>query len=146
MKETKHKFIELTKEKKVNLFEIELFRIKCTKTFINKLAGEIKEGELGGWVADLEDFKNPYSGDYGDAWVSGDAEVYGNAKVYGDAWVSRDARVYGDAEVSGNARVYGKCKISFILCPRFNFEFQWQINAWLKLEKEFKLKLEELSE
>ena len=34
---------------------------------------------------------------YGDAWVSG------NAEVSGDAWVSGNARVYGDAWVSGNA-------------------------------------------
>jgi hypothetical protein len=44
---------------------------------------------------------------YGDARVSGDAQVYGNARVYGDARVSGDARVYGNAWVYGDAQVYG---------------------------------------
>jgi len=42
--------------------------------------------------------------------------------VYGDAWVS------------------GKCKVKLTLCSRFNFEFQWQIDEWLKMEKEFEKK------
>ena len=43
--------------------------------------------------------------------------------------------------VSGNARVSGKLKIDFVLCSRFSFEFDWQINAWKELEKEFEEKL-----
>ena len=39
---------------------------------------------------------------YGNALVSGDAEVYGNASVSGDA------EVYGDACVSGDAMVTSK--------------------------------------
>ena len=58
-------------------------------------------------------------------WVSGDARVYGNA------WV------YGDAEVYGDARVYGKLKIDFVLCSRFNFEFDWQVKIWINKEKEY---------
>ena len=103
---------ELTDEKKVNVFGIELFRIKVIKTFKHKLAGEIKKGSLGGWVESLDKLKD-YNNVYGNAWVSGNAEVYGDAKVY------------------------GKCKIKIRLCSRFSFEFQWQIDKWIKLEKQF---------
>ena len=68
-----------------------LFRIKALISF-----GNVKEGELGGYVEKEENLSND-----GDAWV------YGDARVSGDAWVSDDARVSGDAWVYGNARVYG---------------------------------------
>jgi len=45
---------ELTDEKKVNIFGVELFRIKVIKSFKHKFAGEIKEGTLGGWVKNLK--------------------------------------------------------------------------------------------
>lgn len=96
---------ELTSEKKVNVFRVELFRIKVKKTFIHKFAGEIKEGTLGGWVDSLD-------------------------RISGDAWVS------GNAEVSGNV------KIDIKLCSKFKFEFQWQVNEWIKMEEEFKKRLE----
>ena len=103
----KNKRFELTSEKKVNFFGVEVFRIKVIKTFKHKLVGEIKKGEIGGWVDSLDKFQNP------------------NNEVYGDAWV------------------YGKCKVKIILCSKFSFEFQWQIDEWLKLEVEFKNKLKE---
>jgi len=110
---------ELTSESIVNAFGIKLFRIKSLVKgkYYNK-------GELGGFVESL----NLTNGDarvYGNAWVYGDAQVYGNARVYGNAWVS------------GDAQVYGTLKIDFVLCSRFNFEFDWQINLWQKKEQEF---------
>ncbi|MCU4481562.1 hypothetical protein, partial [Acinetobacter ursingii] len=48
---------------------------------------------------------------YGNAWVSGNAQVYGNARVYGNAWVSGNAQVYGNARVYGNAWVYGDARV-----------------------------------
>ena len=91
-----------------------------------------KKGELGGWIEKEENLDV-----YGNAWVYGNAQVYGDARVYGDAQVSGDAQVYGDAWVYGNARVYGKIKLKTILCSKFNFEFDWQIDLWHKKEKEF---------
>ena len=64
---------ELTSEKKINVFGVELFRIKCVKTFVHKVAGEIKEGTLGGWVDKLKINNNFRIS--GTAWVSGDAKV-----------------------------------------------------------------------
>ena len=89
------KKFELTDNFVINGFGIKLFQIKCTKSF--KYANE---GDLGGYVKKEDNLSQ-----YGDAWVSGDAQVYGNARVSGDAWVYGDARVYGNAQVYGDARV-----------------------------------------
>lgn len=59
-----------------------LFQIKALVSF-----GDVKEGELGGFVEKEENLDHD-----GDAWV------YGNAKVYGDAEVCGDAKVYGNAD------------------------------------------------
>ena len=81
------KKFELTSESIVNIFGKKLFRIKALVEF-----GNVKEGELGGFVEKEENLSHE-----GNAWVSGDARVFGNA------WVSGDARVFGDAWVFGNA-------------------------------------------
>ena len=91
----------LTKNKITNIFGTTLFQIKAEISF-----GCISKGDLGGYIEKEENLEQ-----YGDAWVSGNAQVYGdarvsgNAQVYGDAWVFGDAQVYGDARVSGDARV-----------------------------------------
>ena len=93
------KKFELTSESIVNIFGKKLFRIKALVEF-----GNVKEGELGGFVEKEENLSHE-----GNAWVSGDARVFGNAwvsgdaRVFGNAWVSGDARVFGDAWVFGNA-------------------------------------------
>ena len=84
---------ELTAETKVNAFGKTLFRIKALISF-----GEVKEGDLGGWVEKEENLAQG-----GNAWVSGNAEVCGDAEVSGNARVYGNARVCGTAEVSDNA-------------------------------------------
>ena len=83
------------------LFGRKLFRIKANISF-----GNVKEGDLGGYV---EKEKNLDMSD--NAWVSGNAKVSGNAEVYGDAEVSGNAEVSGDAKVSGDAWVYGNAEV-----------------------------------
>ena len=95
------KFI-LTDEFVINVFGVKLFRIKCVKSF--KYANK---GDSGGFIEKEGNLEQ-----YGDAWVSGDAQVSGDAWVYGDAQVYGNARVYGNAQVSGNARVYGNAQVS----------------------------------
>lgn len=85
------KKFELTSESIVNIFGKKLFRIKALIEF-----GNVKEGELGGFVEKEENLSHD-----GNAWV------YENAEVYGNAWVCGNAKVYGDAEVYGDARVCG---------------------------------------
>ena len=100
---------ELTSETKV-INGVVLHRIKALKSF-----GNIKKGELGGWIESEKNLSQD-----GDAWVCDNATVYGNAKVcdnatvFGntmvcdDATVCRNARVDGNATISGDATVRGK--------------------------------------
>lgn len=65
------KKFELDLSSKITMFGIELFRIKALISF-----GNVKKGELGGYVEKEENLSHP-----GDAWVYGDARVYGDAEV-----------------------------------------------------------------
>lgn len=89
------KKFELTTESITNMLGKKLFRIKALVAF-----GEVKAGELGGYVEKEENVSQ-----YGDAWV------FGNAEVFDDAWVYENAKVYGNARVSNNARVFGRAKV-----------------------------------
>ena len=71
------------------------------------IAGVVNSGDAGGWIQEEKNLDQ-----YGDAWVSGDAQVYGNARVSGDAQVYGNAQVYGDARVYGNALVSGNAWVS----------------------------------
>ena len=82
------KKFELTEEFVTNIFGKKLFRIKALMAF-----GDVKEGELGGYVEKEENLDHD-----GNAWVYGSAQVYGSARVSGDARVYGDAWVYDDAE------------------------------------------------
>ena len=94
----KYKLTDETKEAS----GIKLFRIQALRSF-----GDVKAGDLGGWVEGVKNLSQE-----GDAWVSRNAQVFGDAQVYGDAWVYGDARVFGDAQVYGNAWVSGDARVS----------------------------------
>ena len=79
------KKFELTTEFITNFLGIKLFRIKALVKF-----GDVKKGELGGFVEKEENL-----------------EHYENARVHEYAKVSGNAIVSGDAIVSGNAIVSG---------------------------------------
>lgn len=104
----KMKKFELTAEYVTNIFGKKLFRIKALVEF-----GNVKEGELGGFVE-----KESNIDDDGNAWVSGNAQVFGNAhisgnaQVYGNAQVFGNACVFGGAWISGNAQVYGNACVA----------------------------------
>ena len=110
---------------------ITLHRIQALRTF-----GNVKEGDLGGWIekeSNLSHEGDCWVGDdalvYGDALVCEDARVYesaqvfhracvygkvrvyGHARVYGDAKVYEGAKVYENAQVYGDARVFGKAQV-----------------------------------
>ena len=90
-----------------------LHRIKALKSF-----GDVKKGDLGGWV---EDYNNLSQLDT--AWVYDNAMVWGNAKVsdkakisetakvLDNAWVFDNVKIYGDATVCGDACIYGNAKV-----------------------------------
>ena len=106
------KKFELTSESIVNIFGKKLFRIKALIEF-----GNVKEGELGGFIEKEENLSHE-----GDAWVYGDAEVCGNAEVCGDAKVSGDAKVFGNAWVCGDAEVCGNADYATV--KGFGTEFR----------------------
>ena len=81
------KKFELTSEF-VTFLGKKLFRIKALISF-----GNVKEGELGGFVEKEENLDQS-----GNAWVSGNARVSGDAWVSGNAWVSSNAWVSGNAD------------------------------------------------
>ena len=75
------KKFELTSESIVNIFGKKLSRIKALIEF-----GNVKEGELGGFVEKEENLSHEGNACVCEnAKVCENADVYGNAKVYGDA-------------------------------------------------------------
>ena len=108
-----NKKFELLLDDTIEVFGRKLFRIKAITDF-----GDVKKGELGGYIEKEENLSH-----YGNAWVSDDARVSddvlvtANGRVSGDAWVSDDVVVTGDARVSGDAWVSG--------------------NAWVESQKDY---------
>ena len=99
------KKFELTDETKTLHNGTVLHRIKALVR-IESNAGNVEVGDIGGWIEKEENLSH-----YGDAWVSGNAEVFGNAGVSDNAWVFGDTEVYGNARVSGNAEVFGNARV-----------------------------------
>lgn len=80
-----------------------LHRIKALKDF-----GDVKKGDLGGWVEDIHNLS--HKGNcwvYDDAAVHSEAKVMGNAKVFDGAEITTHSSVMGNAEVHGDAWVKG---------------------------------------
>lgn len=96
----KYEFTGETKQTGI-LENITVKRVRATADF-----GEVKAGNLGGWIEKEENLSQD-----GNAWVYGDAEVYGDAKVWGDAEVCDNAKVYGNAKVWGDAEVYDNAEV-----------------------------------
>lgn len=99
----KYRLTEETKE--VN--GKKLYRIQAIKSF-----GDVKSGELGGWIESDDNLSHE-----GNCWVYDNAQVYenamvyDNARVYGEAEVYENARVCRSSRVYGNARVYGNSQV-----------------------------------
>ena len=71
-------------ETKKEWFGITLYQIKAVRSF-----GNVKEGDLGGWIEKEENLDHE-----GDAWVSGNALVLGNAQVSGDARIETKKHIF----------------------------------------------------
>lgn len=86
-----------------------LHRIKALKDF-----GNIKAGDIGGWVekeSNLSQKGDCWVGDnarvYEESIVRDNARVYGNATVYGNAEIRENAEIFDNAVVCDNACAYG---------------------------------------
>lgn len=100
MKEENMKKYELTTESK-EYYGRKLFRIKALVSF-----GNVKEGELGGWIEKEQNLSH-----FGNAWVGGNAKVYESARVWQDAQVYDDAVVFGNVWISDKAQVCGHAMV-----------------------------------
>ena len=100
MKEENMKKYELTTESK-EYGGRKLFRIKALVSF-----GNVKKGELGGWIEKEQNLSH-----FGNAWVGGNACVYDKARVWEDAQVYDDAVVFGNVWISDKAQVCGHAKV-----------------------------------
>lgn len=80
----------------------DLYKIEALRDF-----GNIKKGDIGGWVEEEENLSHE-----GNCWISDDAKVYSNAKVSGNAHVYGLAEIHDNSDIYGNAIVGGHTEIS----------------------------------
>lgn len=78
-----------------------LHQIKALKSF-----GNVKKGDLGGWI---EDYRNLSQS--GNAWIYDNAQVFDYAQIIDNAKVFDNVKVWDNAQVCDNARVYGDARI-----------------------------------
>ena len=90
-----------------------LYRIQAVKDF-----GEVKKGDLGGWI---ESEKNLSQDD--DSWVGGETMVFDNGLVSGDAKVFDTAQVFDNAIVTDFGFVNGCAEICGDAIVTFYSEF-----------------------
>ncbi|WP_375637295.1 MULTISPECIES: hypothetical protein [unclassified Bartonella] len=81
----------------IKVDRITLYRIRALKDF-----GDVKKGDLGGWVESEWNLSHDDN-----CWVGGNACIYQNAYISENAKVYDDAEVYNNAKVRGNAIVAG---------------------------------------
>ena len=101
---------ELAKDYSITIMGRTLHRIHALKSF-----GNVKKGDLGGWVESEENLSQE-----GECWIYDDAMIFENARVSDDASVRDRVRVYGNAKISGKAflsrfaKVYGDAQVSHV--------------------------------
>jgi len=117
----KDKKYELVKTDTIKVRGVKLYRIRALKSF-----GDVKEGELGGYIESESNLSQ-----YAKCWVGDKARVYDNARVYGNAQVFGNAKVYDNAKVFYNARVYGDDKIVDII----RYDYDTDMNKRKKISK-----------
>lgn len=92
---------ELLKDDTIEVEGHTLHRIRALKDF-----GDVKAGDLGGFVASEENLSHE-----GPCWIYGDAMVYHKAKVKDNAIVRDYVHVYGKSQVLQNAIVEGHARV-----------------------------------
>lgn len=91
----------------------EIYRIKALKDF-----GNVKKGDLGGWIEKEENLSQRGSSwVYPNSIVIGHAEILGNAKVKGYSIIEGHTTIYGNAYIkdtkinSNSAYIYNNAKV-----------------------------------
>lgn len=89
-------------------FKQKVYRVRALKDF-----GDVKKGDLGGFVSSYENLSQDDN-----CWIYDNAVVMENATVITDAKIKGNATIYGEAVVRGNSIVEDSCWIygeSFIV-------------------------------
>lgn len=94
-------------KKKYKLIRADLYGHQCYQIRALRDFGNVRKGELGGYV----DGEHNLSHD-GSAWIEDPAVVTGDARVSGNARVGGHALIGGTVKISGSATVYGELYIS----------------------------------
>lgn len=92
---------ELLKDDYKEVFGIKLYRIRALKDF-----GDVKKGDVGGYIEKEENLSQKNT-----CWVYKEAKVWGEARVYGEAIVCGKVTVYGEARICEEAAIYGEAEI-----------------------------------
>ena len=101
------KYEMLLEEKVLKIDGRKLYRIRALKDF-----GNVKEGDLGGWIESEDNLSHE-----GSCWITDEARVFDDALICDDAIIRDHAKIYGSSkihgksEVSGRAVVYGMAKV-----------------------------------
>lgn len=85
---------------------VRLYRILALKTFQNPQFGEIKEGEIGGYVQSEDNLSHD-----GTCWIAHTAKVFDTAIVKDDAIVQDNAGVFETAQVVTDSVIKGLARI-----------------------------------
>ena len=85
MTEQAHRKYEFVEGDTIEFFDKTLKRIRVTRDI-----GDVKKGNLGGYIEKEENLSHG-----GDCWVGDDAKVYGDAEVYGSTNIDGNADIYG---------------------------------------------------
>jgi len=103
--------------KKYEFIGEEKYFYRCTVRRIRAVRdfGNVKKGELGGWIESEKNLSHE-----GLCWVGDRAFVTDNAEVREDAVVSGNAQIRANAVVGGNAEVSGYAQVegNAIVCER----------------------------
>ena len=99
---------DLLRDDTLKVFGIKLYRIRALKSF-----GDVKKGDLGGYIESESNLSHE-----GNCWVYDDAKVFGKDCICGDTMLYNmvgfyeKVRVNGKARVCDCAQVFGKARIS----------------------------------
>ena len=93
---------DLLRDDTLKVFGIKLYRIRALKSF-----GDVKKGDLGGYIESESNLSHE-----GNCWVYDDVKVFGKDCICGDTMLYNKVRINGKARVFGDAEVFGKARIS----------------------------------
>jgi UDP-3-O-[3-hydroxymyristoyl] glucosamine N-acyltransferase len=81
--------------------ESKLYQIRALQDF-----GNVKKGDLGGWVEKEENLSHD-----GNCWIYDNARVFNNGKVKDNARIFNNSEISHNASINNNVEIYGQTNI-----------------------------------